>query len=130
MIVVAIIAIILSLALPVYTDYTTRAKVGEALSVGAAAKTAVAASCIEDPTIDPLSNAKAGYAFTPSKYVFSVTAGGPCSDPVITVVTQNTGVAPAIILTLTGNLNAGRARIDWLCTSNTANNNVPTECRT
>ena len=32
MIVVAIIAIIISLALPVYTNYTTRAKVGEALS--------------------------------------------------------------------------------------------------
>ena len=130
MIVVAIIAIILSLALPVYTDYTTRAKVGEAMSVGAAAKTAVASSCVEDPTINPLTNAKAGYSYTPSKWVLSIVASGPCTNPVITITTQNIGVSPDIVLILTGDLNTGRSRINWICTSNTLNNHVPTECRT
>lgn len=130
MIVIAIIAIILTLALPVYTEYATRAKVGEALSVGAGAKSAVAATCVEDPTIDPLTNAKAGYALVPSKYVFSITVGGTCRIPVITIQTQNVGVSPDIVITLTGDMPAGDGKLDWLCTSNTPNNNVPNECRT
>ena len=46
MIVVAIIAIILTLALPVYSDYVIRTKTSEALSVGTAAKTTVAGACL------------------------------------------------------------------------------------
>src|SRR5690554_1980761 len=41
MIVVAIIGILASVALPAYQDYTTRAKVTEGLSLASAAKTAV-----------------------------------------------------------------------------------------
>src|SRR5690606_4550558 len=62
MIVVAIIAIILTLALPVYTNYSIRAKIGEALSVAAAAKTTVAATCMENPILTGLNNDAVGYA--------------------------------------------------------------------
>ncbi len=130
MIVLAVIAVIVSLALPVYTDYTIRAKVGEAMSVGAAAKTAISATCIEDPTIDPLTNSMAGYSFAPSEWVDTVVASGPCTNPVITVTTQNTGATPDIVLTLTGNLDATLSRLQWVCTSNAADRNVPPECRT
>jgi type IV pilus assembly protein PilA len=41
MIVVAIIGILASIAIPAYTDYMTRAKVTEGISLAAAAKTAV-----------------------------------------------------------------------------------------
>lgn len=129
MIVVAIIAILLSLALPVYTNYTTRTKVGEALSIGAGAKTAVASTCIEDPTIDPLDNARAGYDFGNSKYVESIVASGPCLTPVVTITTQNIGVTPDIVLTLTGDLEVEGGRVTWVCASNTDNNNVPHVCR-
>lgn len=129
MIVVAVIAVMVSLALPVYTDYSIRAKVGEALSVGAAAKTAVSATCIEDPTIDPLTNQKAGYSYAASEWVESVEASGPCTNPVITVTTKDTGAESAIVLTLTGNLDATLSRLQWACTSNTSDRNVPPECR-
>jgi type IV pilus assembly protein PilA len=129
MIVVAVIAVIVSLALPVYTSYTIRAKVGEALSVAAAAKTAVSATCIEDPTIDPLTDSNAGHAFAASKYVASIGFSGSCRDPVITVTTQNTGAPAPIDLVLTGNMPADAGRMNWVCTANTANRNVPAECR-
>ena len=129
MIVVAALAVIVSLALPVYTSYTIRAKVGEALSVAAAAQTAVAATCIEDPTIDPLTDSDAGYTFTASKYVASIGFSGSCRNPVITVTTQNTGAPAPIDLVLTGDMPADAERLIWVCTANTANRNVPAECR-
>jgi prepilin-type N-terminal cleavage/methylation domain-containing protein len=129
MIVIAMIAVIVSLALPVYTSYTIRAKVGEALSVAAAAKTAVSATCIENPTIDPLTDSSAGYSFTPSKYVASIGFSGSCRDPVITVITRNTGAPAPINLVLTGDMPDDAGRLNWVCTANTANRNVPAECR-
>ena len=129
LIVVAIIAVILNLALPVYTNHKTRAKVGEVLFVAAAAKVATAAICVDDPTIDALTNTKAGYGYAASQYVLSVTISGSCSDPVITLQTQNIGVTPDIVVTLKGDLNSSISRMDWVCTSNTSNYNLPKECR-
>ena len=45
MIVVAIIGILAAVALPAYQDYTIKAKVSEAASVSAGARTAVATAC-------------------------------------------------------------------------------------
>ena len=53
MIVVAIVAIILTLALPTYSNYIIRTKIAEALSVSKAAKTAVASVCQDDLTKNP-----------------------------------------------------------------------------
>lgn len=129
MIIVASIAIIFTVALPVYKSYTIRAKLDESLSVAVAAKTAVAKICIGDPTIDPLTNRKAGYAFVAFRYVRSISLSGSCATPLITLHTQVTGVNPAIILLLKGSLNDSRSGIDWICTSNTSNRNLPVECR-
>ena len=52
MIVVAIIAILVSLALPAYRDYTIRTKVAEGLSISASAKLAIEESCQTDATIN------------------------------------------------------------------------------
>jgi len=133
MIVIAIIAILLALALPAYQDYTIRAKVGEGLSVGAAAKLAVAETCQTNPLITP-SNATSGYGFIASKYVSSVTIGGSCSAPTVTVVTINTGATSGggadPILLLSGNYAINSGRYDWTCKATTgAAQHVPQTCR-
>ncbi|MSQ98246.1 MAG: prepilin-type N-terminal cleavage/methylation domain-containing protein [Xanthomonadales bacterium] len=129
MIVIAIIAILLSLALPAYQDYTVRTKVAEALSVAAAAKLAVAETCQSDPNITP-DNTTVGYDFTASTYVLSVTVSGTCGAPVVTMITQATGAATAPTLVLTGLYTALSGHIEWLCTHTTGSDaHVPATCR-
>ena len=130
MIVVAIIAIILTLALPTYTTYTIRTKVGEALAVGANAKTATADTCMSEPDILALDNARAGYALESSPYIASIEISGPCTQPVITMTTQNTGADIDPVVILTGRNFNGEGRFSWTCTTaNGQNIFVPESCR-
>ena len=130
MIVIAIIAILLALALPAYQDYTIRTKVGEGLSVAAAAKLAVAESCQTDPTITPNATTT-GYSFSASPYVASVVIAGTCNAPTVTITTQNTGAAVQPILTLTGTYADNQGNIYWACTKDGGSKSahVPTTCR-
>jgi len=131
MIVVSIIAIILTLALPVYTNYTIRAKIGEALSVAAAAKTAVTATCMENPNLTGLDNNAVGYSFNASTWVESINVSEDCTEPVITILTRNTGApAPTPQITLTGFPSLSGGIFSWMCSSpNAPNYLVPSTCR-
>lgn len=131
MIVVAIIAIILTLALPVYTNYTIRTKIGEAISVAAAAKAAVASTCMEDPTLTGLDNSLVGFDYGGSTWVETINVTENCLEPVITIRTQNTGApAPAPEITLTGSFTNNTGRVTWTCASpNAPNYLVPSTCR-
>jgi type IV pilus assembly protein PilA len=131
MIVVAIIAIIITLALPVYTNYSIRAKISEALSVAAAAKTAVSATCMEEPALIGLNNDAAGYSYDTSSWVESITVSEDCTQPLITIVTRNTGApAPAPEITLTGTPGSEGGKFTWQCASpNAPNHLVPSTCR-
>jgi len=134
MIVIAIIAIILTLALPVYSNYAIRAKISEGLSVGNSAVTAVSASCVEDRTILALSNDLAGYNFVEGSedtdYIQNVQASGPCTDPVITITTKNTGQSPDPTIIMTGEFSLGSGQVQWTCSSNnTPNWLLPRTCR-
>lgn len=129
MIVVAIVGILAAIAIPAYQDYTTRARVSEAIGFAAAAKTAVSESVISTGTL-PADNAAAGLAAAnaiSSTYVESLTI----DDGVITVAiqsTQNTTVdAGSIILTPT----VTSAGVNWACKVNNANmyQYVPANCR-
>jgi type IV pilus assembly protein PilA len=132
MIVIAIIAILLALALPAYQDYTIRSKVGEGLSVAASAKLAVSETCqSEDASAFIPTNTNTGYNFgAVSDYVDSVTIGGTCLAPTVTVATARTGAVPDVTLLLTGQYAAGEGRIAWDC-STTAGlpQHVPSTCR-
>lgn len=134
MIVIAIIAVLLSLALPVYSNYVIRAKISESLSVANSAVTATSASCVEDRSMTNLTNQKVGYAFdagaTDTDYVENVQVTETCVSPLITVTSKNTGQSPAPILQLRGQLTAGSGQITWTCTSsNTPNWLLPNTCR-
>ena len=128
MIVVAIIGIILTLAVPAYSDYMIRTKVGEALALAAGAKTAVSTACVEDPTIAAINSSNVGYAFNgATDYVLSIAVSGPCLQPVISVQTRNTGANPDPVITLTGLLTEGH--IQFTCATNGLNIHVPKDCR-
>jgi type IV pilus assembly protein PilA len=130
MIVVAIVGILAAIAIPAYSDYTTRARVSEAIGFAAAAKTAVSESVISTGTL-PESNAAAGLAEPDeitSTYVKSLTV----DKGVITVEIQSTNNATVdagqIILTP----NPTSAGVNWECSVSGPEMNqfVPADCRT
>lgn len=120
MIVITIIAILLSVALPAYNDYTIRSKVNEGFTVAAAAKLAVSLTCQTDPSKTIESNSDAGYAFAPSKYVRDIRLYGNCGAGGQTlhvdVFTHNTGAEldPNFELESDGVVSANGS-MEWTC---------------
>ena len=79
MIVVAIIGILAAIALPAYQDYTTRAKVQEAVSLATPALTAMGIACSEGSLSADSDNASLGLGTNTAiagKYTKSVTVDG------------------------------------------------------
>lgn len=134
MIVIAIIAIILTLAFPVFSSYSIRAKISEGLSIANSAKTAVSETCSSNRGLLNISNSQVGWNFlesvAPDAYVQDIQASGPCTAPIITITTKNTAAVPDPGITLTGTLEANSGQVEWRCSSsNTEFHLLPTTCR-
>lgn len=118
MIVVAIIGILAAVAIPAYTDYTIKAKVGNALASAGPLKTAIGV-CIQengnDATVCNSANAANGAslpAFTPTKEVSGATITG---SGVITLTLQNigTGVNGGTVVMTPTPPAAGGSAVTW-----------------
>jgi type IV pilus assembly protein PilA len=121
MIVVAIIGILAAVAIPQYSNYTIKAKVGSALSSVASLKTSIAA-CIQESggVVDNCdtqtdTNKSGILAFTPTKEVASATV----TDGAIEL-TFGTGIGSGVDgqkVTMTPNVSADSANITWTNTA-------------
>ena len=129
MIVVAAVAIILTLALPVYSNYTIRGKVQAAISLAGNAQTAVAALCHGNKLLPELDNARAAYVFEPVDGLADLTISGNCAAPVITLTTQNTGAPADFPVTLTGTFSNDTQNFLWTCSSDAPKYQLPDHCR-
>jgi len=125
MIVIAIIAILMSFAIPAYRDYTVRTKVGEGIQLAAAAKQAVTETYMSTNTF-PTTNAAAGLESAISgEYTSNVQVSG---SGIITITYKsNVGVAGNV--TLTPDVSSAGS-VQWNCASTIAAKYVPSECRT
>jgi type IV pilus assembly protein PilA len=125
MIVVAIIGILASIAIPAYNDYIVRARVSELVNVGSSAKTAVSEYRITKGSM-PTTTTAAGVTSVVSQYVSGVAVG---ANGVVTITGNQTnlrtGAAFAIVLTPTFTNGAVR----WTCTSTGATQYAPSSCR-
>jgi type IV pilus assembly protein PilA len=138
MIVVAIIGILASVALPAYHDYQTRTRITEGLSLASAAKVMIAdssTSTIELTAGVAAWNAQVGGAGATSKYVDNVLAEATNGEITITFNEANVGLtvgaSTTIVLTpyrrtaagpqlLSAAIPAGASgAIDWGCASAT-----------
>jgi len=130
MIVVAIIAILAAIAIPLYLNYTAQAEGSEATVLSDGAKTAIVQYYNENGSFPP-SNQSAGIANKASitgKYVAQV----QITNGVITATFKQTGVAKPIqgqTLTLSPYANGGS--VAWTCkvASSTMFKYVPSTCR-
>jgi type IV pilus assembly protein PilA len=105
MIVVAIIGILASVALPAYNDYTTRARVSDVISSVYGAKTVITVAAVTAGSMP------ASYTIpTPtSQYIASVSY----SNGTITATAQNDTAISGSTITLSGVLSNGQ--IIWTC---------------
>jgi type IV pilus assembly protein PilA len=124
MIAVAIIGVLAAIAVPAYSNYINRAKVSEALTFAATAKTAVAETYQSNGSF-PTSNAQAGLAATiNSTNVGSVSVG---SNGVIAIATSISGLTTQATLSLSPTSTS--SGITWNCTSSGNTAVVPANCR-
>ena len=129
LIVIAVIAIIMTLAIPTYSSYSIRTKIGKTLAQIEEVKAATNSFCQKDRTITELNNGLAGYDFVPSKYVKYIEVGGACEAPIITMTTKATGAKPDHVLTITGNFDENTGEVTWTCMSSGLNIHLPESCR-
>jgi len=131
MIVVAIIGILASIAVPAYQDYTVRSKITEGLIMAGPAKTSVLDGYMSND-VPGIATSSAGFAdgFTATKYVSDITIDPDNGMITITydanTITQiSTGVDDTITLTpslggleITPGMDNG-GNVDWACASAT-----------
>jgi type IV pilus assembly protein PilA len=117
MIVVAIIGILAAVAIPAYSDYTIKAKVGNALTAADSIKTAVAV-CAQEAGGD-LTDCDAGSNGVPATTDFTVTkevASVAIADGVIAMTLAASGIGTNVdgkVITITPTLAANGTALTW-----------------
>ncbi len=127
MIVVAIIGILAAIAIPAYTDYMTRSKVSELISVGAPVKTAVSEYIIVKGGFPATATAAGFSTDITSQYVSGLTYTAATGAIGITGVDANLG-GNSVALVLTPTTNAAGS-VNWACTATAGTKYVPASCR-
>ncbi len=131
MIVIAIIGILAAIAIPAYTDYTTRARVSEALTTASSMKATVSENIISGGggSINTATacNGVATLSGTAASPATKNVLSSSCTNGVILVTTS--AAAKSVPLTLTPTYTGDN--VQWKCTTDAGTNQkyVPAECR-
>jgi type IV pilus assembly protein PilA len=122
MIVVAIIGILAAVALPAYQDYTTKAKVGNAIASVASTKTAIAVCAQEAGGV--LTNCTYGQVGMPAAFTATKEAASATAAAGVIVLTLGTGIGTGVdglTITFTPTLAAGATNLTWANTTTITN---------
>jgi type IV pilus assembly protein PilA len=116
MIVVAIIGILAAVAIPAYSDYTLKAKIGNALSAADPLKTAIG-TCVQEAggTLTGCGIGTANVpAFNPTKEVTAAAFDTATGTLTLTLADLGKGVAAGSTITMTPcGLEGGKANVTW-----------------
>lgn len=130
MIVVAIIGILAAVALPAYSDYTTRARVSEIVLAASSGRTSVAEFFSSTNRL-PTNATQAGINDQVSQYVSGVTFASNASNVTITAAGVDSTVGETVSIVLTGTANTATNIVDWTCGVTPLSNSrfAPANCR-
>jgi type IV pilus assembly protein PilA len=128
MIVIAIIAILMSYAIPAYRDYTVRSKAGEALNLSAAIKSTVSEIWVSTGDLAGVNSGTNGLP------VATLVTGSNVGQVAVTngeieITYVNDPILNGQTLTLSPVLPA-TGSLNWECTSSLSNRFLPVDCRT
>ena len=129
MIVIAIIGILAAIAIPAYTDYTTRARVSEALTTASSMKATVSENIISKggTKIDKATACNGVAVMGGASAATKNVQKSECSEGVITVTSTPDAKSVPLVLTPSYDGNG----VEWTCTTGTDFQKfVPSECRT
>jgi type IV pilus assembly protein PilA len=131
MIVVAIIGILAAVAIPAYQDYTVRAKLSEAITAAAPAKTSVAEYAVSQNALPPDASAAGFSSNVDSKYVQSVIWNASSQIEVTVKAAVGGGVADGdIAFVLSPIFVANATKVDWNCKKGEIDvKYLPADCR-
>jgi type IV pilus assembly protein PilA len=135
MIVVAIVGILATLAIPAYQDYVARAQMSEAMILADGLKMPVSETFAQVGTCPTnTTNGIAAATDINGTYVLSVTAAAPTGTITtggctITAAMKTSGVSAGLVSkTLTLTLATGTGSNTWACTSTAAQKYLPKAC--
>ena len=128
MIVVGIIAMLASIAIPAYQDYIARARLTEAIVLAGPAKLAVAEATASGLALAEFTAAASGYSFGGrTNYVVDISIAD--ATGVVTVFSSVPGAAGQLVFTPT-EIPARAGALSWQCSAVDISPRVlPAECR-
>jgi len=133
MIVIAIIAILMSYAIPAYRDYTVRAKAGEAISLLSGVKSTVSEIWVNTGDLSGVNSGTNGLPIATLITGTNINQVG-VTDGEIEVTFSNdlalAGETLTLLPVLPGTGVNGGSSLIWLCTSSLDNRFLPVGCRT
>lgn len=128
MIVVAIIGILAATALPLYRDFTIRARVSELILAGSFAKTCASEAMNQGDGASVPEGISSLCSITPTGKVSSISVAGGAGAG-ITVVGNPSLIGDSVTVILSAPTQAGGARVlSWTC-SGTPARYLPASCR-
>ncbi|MBF2754574.1 MAG: pilin [Gammaproteobacteria bacterium AqS3] len=132
MVVIAVIALLSAVALPIFGDYLTRARASELQSAAASAKLAMAEWAMLNSTAKewPATNSEIGanaFGFT-SDHVKSVAYKRSSKKEIAAIVVTGEDTVEGVVMYLEGLLASGR--ITWQCTAESSHRQwLPSTCK-
>lgn len=130
----ALFSVIMTLAVPVYSNYSIRTRLSESMEVIQHSSEIVSETCRMHDGGKPLKEALADNDFirlaAREAFIREIKLDGNCMAPVLTVITKNTGQLPNPVLLLTAVSGDEDHQTTWRCSSeNTSERRLPQDCR-